>query len=447
LIFSACSEKAEKRTVISGQIIATPDSLISLHGKYLLDTGIDVPLVNGKFHYSFNLNKDTIIFISTGWFLVTSHVSPGDSLHLYADYRKFDQTAYFSGRGHEISNLWLDMYRMNTEKSSLISKLYQRNDTFNIQYIVGGYRTKKQEILKSYLKKNPGLINTPLKQMMTDYYMFMDDWTSYEKYNYKFPDHPVRYEMEFPFKWEGRHPNSYMILRYGYQYFLTRYPVKKLTETGKIREFLDDIEKTIPDDTDLRETLKLVYLINLLRRNFFNMDKQDCSFMKEKVKGIFKGSVYSERFDKYLKAYSISIKGGKFPSFPAFDLFCNSVDISRFFRNNRNNLLITVPDIDSLIELEPLVRKLKKEIPGAEIYFLFTDKISRNRLIDVLADMKLNLGNIFYFKNHDLKYYNFYRHSHPVIFVVDGNLTIKSVISAGDKKLPDKIKNAVGKSG
>ncbi len=429
-----CGSPSEK-TIITGTVIEPKDSLVKLQRGYLNTDVVVTPLdEHHRFRFELDIEKDTLLFITTGWFLVQAYISPGDSVHLYADYRNFDNTVHFSGTGSEINNLWARLHVINKEKNKFVNHLLRSGELFNIEYVIDKYRYSKHDLINKYLTGNPGLFNTPEKEIITNFYLYLDDWTTYEIYNRYFPRHKKQYPKEIKFSFGDAMPVSYQLLWYAYHYFSNRHPDQNIFDFDTVLRFVHDVDTNIVDK-DLADAVKMADITGLLRSSFFELDMESCKHLTAKADDLFFLNHNKKRFFDYMDAYFSSVKNGYFPYMKVTDLFCNRVDLNEVLARAESDAkaVITFSSLKIFEKKAGLLQKLTEQYPDVCFFLLFTQKMPKEKLVRILSRHDLDLNHIYFLNNHDVLYYNFWSRSAPVSYVVDKNLRITEVFPFNEK--------------
>jgi len=427
VILAGCKEK--QTTLITGQIVDYDEPYITLTDKYLAYNGTAIPVdKNGKFRYEIPLSEDKDYFLKIGWYFIKIYLRPGDSIHLYGDYKRLGNTMHFSGNTTQLNNMWLEMGQINREKNKILRSFIELKDTFSVNYIVKEFRKLKLEKLTEYRNLHKIRLDNPLKKRLTEHLIYTDDWRSYEIYNYYFPDNPYRYTKEIPFTWEGTHVKSYSLLQYAVRFFLNRHPDLNINNPFSIEQFARDVDQTIPDDKDLAETVKLVNMELLLRKNFFQVDHQVCNNLYEQAGKIFRSDEHKERFYDFLEAFFSSVKDGYFPRMDVKDFACNEVALHRKLAQKPVNYLYTFSDLESFNQHLPDIKKMYRTVSkDTGITVLFTGAVNKQILKAVLEKNGLPEDGNYFLTRRKIVHYNYWRMKTPLLFEIDSTLHIKEV--------------------
>ncbi len=416
-IFFACEQNTNKLTYIRGKILNAEDSEVVLHWSYIPFDGLKTSLQpDNSFSFELKLEKDTVLFIKNGWVLSHIFLSPGDSILVYADYRDFDNSIHFSGRGAEINELILKLSRVNKQKKMIENAYFTSKKTFNPNYLVTQYRSEKLEILEKSLKKNPNLINTFEKQEILNYVMYVDDWRTFERFNYYFPEQKIDYEKEISLDWAQFKTPSYTLLNYAYFYFLNRTPRQSARKVENFKAFGKKVDSVLAHDTDLRETLKLMNLIYMLRKDIKKIDLALLNRYNNLADTYFTNPKYRKRVKYYLKSFFYSIQGGIFPDFNVYNIFGDLVNLKELTNKNEHSYIIFVRDLKTLQNYQKQLNKLEKNFP---VLFVYTNEHNLNMFPLLLPKLKLDLNSQFFLKNKKIQHYNLWVHKVPYYLKVN----------------------------
>jgi len=428
VVAGGCGDK-KVTTLFTGQLVDFDEPYVTLTDSYLAHDGLQIPVdKNGRFRYEMRLDGDKDLFLKIGWYFVKVYFRPGDSVHLYADYKNLHRSIHFSGTGTSANNMWQDIARINSKKQQTLRSLVEMNDSFNVDYVINQYRKLKLEKLNHYRNQYRFRFDSPVQKRLTDHLIYTDDWRSYEIYNGRHPDRPVSYVREIPFTWHGAHVKSYTLLQYGVQYFMNRHPQQEIKNLAAVEDFVRDVDSLIDGDPELGESIKLIDLEILLRKNFFNMDYTQCNNLYNEAKSIFRSEAHKERFYDFLEAFFSSVKGGYFPPMRVKNMQCETADLDKTFRLHPLNYLYVFPDLESFNERLNIIKETFKRSDGpVQISILFTRPVNKQLLHALLQKENLPADNHYFLTRRRILHYNYWRNKEPVLFVIDSMLQIRKV--------------------
>ncbi len=425
-ISGSCETPTKKRTVVSGKIIKPEVPEVVLHSRYYPFGGLTTVMDSlGEFKFEFELEKDTVLFFTNGWWLEMIYLSPGDSLHIFSDYRDYNTSAHFSGRCSEVNNLWKEMFLINKAKDEALCNIKGMiNGRYYVDYVINRYKFHKIDKKNEYLTIAPDLLNNPLIKKITDFLIYVDDWKTYEIYNTWFPDKQIDYNREIPFSWKNRYPHTPTLLEYGYKYFYTKHLDQDIKNPETVKPFNAQVSDSV-NDFELSEMIKLVNLTILLESKFFNLNNDDIKRLAGYRDVFLKDTLVKKKFDDYINAYSHSVEGGKIAEIFAVDLYCNLVALNEKLAENKKNILVILPSLEDFSKNIPKFKALDSK--GNAIHYLFTRPVSKRFLINKISNNNMDLHNVYFLDTHEMRLYNFWRHKKPVIYVVNDSLTIEKV--------------------
>ncbi|NPA43267.1 MAG: hypothetical protein GXO27_04465 [Chlorobi bacterium] len=419
-----------RKTLITGKIVHADENEIKLSDDYLTTDALVTKTDRaGNFRFELELPRDRDYFLKVGRHFIKVYARPGDSIHLYADFHELPSTAHFSGTGSAVNNLWLDLERINARKQRVLRSMFRQRDTFNIAYIIKRFRQNKMNTLAEYKDLDRRLLDNEVKKRITEHYLFTDDWYSYELYNARFPDRPVNYRKEFPFRWDEPHHKSYPLLKYAYRYFMNRHRDQKVEDLESIYRFVTDVDTTLKKDPDLAETVKLVNMEMLLQRDFFRIDHDQCNRLFEEAHRIFRSPEHRDKFFGFLEAFFSSVKGGYFPPMEVTDIHCRKTELSGILQQHPLTLLVVVPDTDSLPGLVPRVRRKARSYPiRPYTAYLHVASPDLEILKALLPRLGLDEENQYILKQKKTLHFNYWNTNRPLVYVIDSSLVIRDVI-------------------
>ncbi len=153
---------AQKNTFIKGKISNLKDGKCYLSAtinskKIVLDSAILKS--DGSFSMSFNINEQTKASFKAGDEVATILLDAGDDLLLYSNYKLFDETLTFYGKGAEKNNAIKNIVLTTEMISEKVSSFDKDADTMIVYTYMEKTYANFKEVIADYVKEIPELKN------------------------------------------------------------------------------------------------------------------------------------------------------------------------------------------------------------------------------------------------------------------------------------------------